>query len=276
MRVTVRARRSAFTLLEMLIVVAVIGVLATLLMGALSKAKERSQKAACRAHINAIKSGLSMYESDVGRYPRLRPRPGTTASATDLDDDAGALYMGLMNKATAQLGGGPNTPYLQDWKPEHIGLVMDATRFNAGTMGFDPGSWGGGPYPTGVERLGPNDQAQVRNAAYQQMHIPPANQSIANGCLVLLDPWGNPFHYREWASIRNSTKDGLMQGPTMRTIVPLASIPVAMQTGQAPVEVQVPDMPHSAETFDIWSNGPNGVNEFGHPDSDDVSSWQER
>ena len=277
MRVTSRAR-SAFTLIEMLIVVAIIGILATLLMAALSKAKEKAQKSTARAHINAIKSALAMYESDVGRYPRLRPRPGTTGSLTDYNDDAGALYMALMNKPTQQLGGGPNSPYLQDWKPEHVGIVMDATRFNAGTMGHDASSWGGGAaYPTGVDRLGPNDQGQIRNAAYQQSHLPPAGQSVANGSLVLLDPWGNPFHYIEWASIRNSTKDGMISAPTMMTIVPLASIPAAMRTGgAAPIEVQAPLMPHSAETYDIWSNGANGINEFGHPDSDDVSSWQER
>lgn len=276
MRVFSRAR-SAFTLIELLIVVAIIGILATLLLAALSKSKQKTQRAACRAHINAIKAALAMYESDVGRYPRLRPRPGTTGSLTDYNDDAGALYMALMNKPTQQLGGGPNSPYMQDWKPEAVGIVMDATRFNAGTMGHDASSWGGGAaYPTGVDRLGPNDQGQIKNASYQQSHIPPAGQSVANGSLVLLDPWGNPFHYLEWASIRNSTKEGMISSPTSMTIVPQASIPAAMQTGgDPPITLPALLMPHNAETFDIWSNGPNGINEFGHPDSDDVTSWSE-
>lgn len=261
----------AFTLLEMLIVVAVIGILATLLLGALSKAKQKAQRSAAKAHLNAIKSALAMYEADVGRYPRLRPRPGSTGTAGAYDDDAVALYRALMNKPTLALGGGPNAPYMQDWKGENVGLIVDGTRFQEATMGWDPGSWSGGvPYPTGVTRLDQNTAPQIKDAAFQQAHLqlPPAN-----GGLVLLDPWGNPFHYREWASIRNSTKDNLMQTPVSRTIVNLMAIPGPLRSGDPPIEIPVPDRPNSPETYDIWCNGANGINEFGHPESDDVSSW---
>ena len=52
-----RARRSlGFTLLELLIVVAIIGVLATLILSGLASARRRTQIAVARTNISAIRS----------------------------------------------------------------------------------------------------------------------------------------------------------------------------------------------------------------------------
>jgi hypothetical protein len=72
---------------------------------------------------------------------------------------------------------------------------------------------------------------------------------------MLLDLWGNPFHYREWDSVRSADKAGLS-----------APRSVGRRTIQ--------DVPRTPDLFDVWSDGPNGVNEFGDPASDDVVSWR--
>jgi len=262
-------RRRGFTLLELLIVIAIIAVLATLLIGALSAARKRSQIAVARSQINAIKAALSMYESDQGRYPRLAPRASAPGNDDPFQDDAPALYAGLMNRPTLTLGGGQNAPYLVDWKPEFIGK-LNTTYLAPSNMGNDWSSTD----PWGVTLLEPDEYALVNQPNFQDNLGPQDNPT-----LVLLDPWGHPYHYREWASLRQSYKDGVSPGgssPKTRGITAPTGGFAGSQyyQGDPPRNLtNLPDFPHNPQQFDVWSNGPNGVNEFGHPDSDDVTSW---
>ena len=41
-----------------------------------------------------------------------------------------------------------------------------------------------------------------------------------------------------------------------------------------PVAGPVPDRPHHISGVDVWSSGPNGVNEYGA--GDDVANWHSR
>ncbi|HWV98399.1 MAG TPA: type II secretion system protein [Candidatus Acidoferrum sp.] len=63
--------RAGFTLLELLVVIALIGILASVLLPALSRAKAKGQDAACKNHLRQIGIALAMYVSDHNRYPSL-------------------------------------------------------------------------------------------------------------------------------------------------------------------------------------------------------------
>lgn len=72
--------RVGFTLLELLVVVAIIGILAALIFPAFSRARESGRAISCAAHLKQIGLGLMQYESDNdGYYP--------TAGATVLWDE---------------------------------------------------------------------------------------------------------------------------------------------------------------------------------------------
>ncbi|MGP8235633.1 MAG: type II secretion system protein, partial [Limisphaerales bacterium] len=65
-----RARRhfvGAFTLVELLVVVAIIGILAALLLTALARGKAQGQSAACKNHVRQIGLALTMYASEAHR-----------------------------------------------------------------------------------------------------------------------------------------------------------------------------------------------------------------
>ncbi len=77
-------RRNAFTLVEMLVVIAIIAVLAGLLLPALSSARASSRKAACKSNLRQIGLGLAMYADDWRLYPTGRLRAGLSPYVPDL------------------------------------------------------------------------------------------------------------------------------------------------------------------------------------------------
>lgn len=61
--------KKGFTLVELLIVVAIISVLATLLMANFIGVRQRARDAQRKADIRQIQSALELYRSDQGNYP---------------------------------------------------------------------------------------------------------------------------------------------------------------------------------------------------------------
>jgi len=59
----------AFTLVELLVAIAIIALLAALLLPALVQGKARAQSTACKSHLRQIGIALKAYISDSGRYP---------------------------------------------------------------------------------------------------------------------------------------------------------------------------------------------------------------
>jgi prepilin-type N-terminal cleavage/methylation domain-containing protein len=63
--------RFGFTLVELLVVIAVIAILASLLLPALTRAKQRADSAACKSNLRQAGIALTLYTQDHGAYPTL-------------------------------------------------------------------------------------------------------------------------------------------------------------------------------------------------------------
>ena len=68
----IRNRRRAFTLVEMLLVITIIGILAALVVPKMMGRSEQARQTAARADIAGVKTALDAYEVDNGYYPKSR------------------------------------------------------------------------------------------------------------------------------------------------------------------------------------------------------------
>ncbi len=75
-----RKTMEAFTLAELLVVIAVIAILAALLLPVLSRAKAKAQRTACMNNLRQINLGIRMYSDD---SHDASPSPGSAASPTN-------------------------------------------------------------------------------------------------------------------------------------------------------------------------------------------------
>jgi len=64
-----RGRGAGFTLIELIIVVAIIGILATIAVPAMRTAPQRAREAALKENLFTIRSCIDQFHADRGRYP---------------------------------------------------------------------------------------------------------------------------------------------------------------------------------------------------------------
>ena len=90
--------KHSFTLIELLIVIAIISILAGMLLPALGKAKESANKTLCGGNMKQLGLAMLMYSDD---YKRL-PKRGSNSDRRTCWDAKILSYLGFSSEATAQ------------------------------------------------------------------------------------------------------------------------------------------------------------------------------
>jgi prepilin-type N-terminal cleavage/methylation domain-containing protein len=80
--------RSGFTLIEMLVVIAIIAILAGLLFPAINRALETAKRNQAAADVRAIAAAINMFYNDYGYLPIPLSDQGTVADRDDANDGA--------------------------------------------------------------------------------------------------------------------------------------------------------------------------------------------
>jgi general secretion pathway protein G len=88
-----------FTLVELLIVVAIIGILSTLLTANFIGVRQRSRDATRKSNLRQIQSAVELYRSDAGSYPSAVPNcPASGPTSLKSLDCATSTYMQTVPK----------------------------------------------------------------------------------------------------------------------------------------------------------------------------------
>jgi len=69
MRQNRKKAQTGFTLIELMIVIVIMGILATLLVPKIMNAPDQAKRTAAKADIKTIESALKLYKIDTGNYP---------------------------------------------------------------------------------------------------------------------------------------------------------------------------------------------------------------
>jgi prepilin-type N-terminal cleavage/methylation domain-containing protein len=165
----------AFTLVEMLVVIAIIGILAALLLPALSRGKRAAKVKQAQLQIADIVSAISRYDADYSRYP-VSPA-AMTAAANNGNDDF--TYGGTYPNAS----GAPvfiGNPLYSPNNSEVIAILMDLTTYGNGTPTINVGHV---KNPRQIKYLNPPMASDPSN--------PNAPGVGPDG--VYRDPWGSPY-----------------------------------------------------------------------------------
>jgi prepilin-type N-terminal cleavage/methylation domain-containing protein len=148
--------KKAFTLMELLVVVLILGLLATVAVGVFTTQVERARYAAARTTIAAIELAATRYQLDVGEFPPSGSINPVT-SAFEFEGN-GFMYHAL----TRSMSGNTSSPANARWQ----GPYLDVKKLNLGNL----------------NGMVVDDLATSVTA-------------LQFGEIMILDPWGSPYRY---------------------------------------------------------------------------------
>lgn len=94
MRTPADSRRGAFTLIELLTVLAIVGIVAAVLIGSASAARERAALGQARAELALLAQTLEAYKAQLGDYPRTSDPAALLQALVGKSNPAGAPLTG--------------------------------------------------------------------------------------------------------------------------------------------------------------------------------------
>lgn len=150
-----RPAKRGFTLIELVVVIGIIGILATLIFAVGGGVRERQNRTRAQADMATIANALEAFKARYGEYPPVA-NPGYTTAARDAN--AIQLYRALTGKMAYQ-------------------------RQSSGVMGFVPVAEGRAFLDAGRFTL-----IDTANPANQ-------NPDPEGDNTALMDPWGRPYVY---------------------------------------------------------------------------------
>ncbi|MBI4713133.1 MAG: prepilin-type N-terminal cleavage/methylation domain-containing protein [Planctomycetes bacterium] len=83
-------RKQGFSLIELLVVISIIAILATLILPGLTRAKITAKETTARTEISSFDQALSMYQADFGAYPAEETGNSSKTLVDSLKGDAKA------------------------------------------------------------------------------------------------------------------------------------------------------------------------------------------
>jgi general secretion pathway protein G len=87
-----RSNQDGFTLIEIMVVILILGLLATIVVQSLRGATDKAKRVKAQADISEIKTGLDRYYLDAGSYPSTEQGLGALVAAPQTGNSVNANY----------------------------------------------------------------------------------------------------------------------------------------------------------------------------------------
>jgi prepilin-type N-terminal cleavage/methylation domain-containing protein len=212
-----KAQRGGFSLVELLVVVAIIAVLAGMLVPALGKAKTNSMIATAKTEMTALKGAIQLYYNDYSRYPSSQFAADATAGEVTAPAGNGCVDFTFgtwtnaigangavvaTGKMTSLVGNLPDirnnynangTAGYQAANSELMAILMNTEKFRNGILTCNQGF--------------------ARNPKKNQYINPAVAKDNASAGVgtdgVYRDPWANPYIVTIDMNYDKRTRDGM-------------------------------------------------------------------
>jgi prepilin-type N-terminal cleavage/methylation domain-containing protein len=253
-------RDAAFTLVELLTVIAIIAILAAVLLPVLSVAQTAARKTKAKTEIAQIVTAIEQYNS---QYSRM-PVGAWTQQIGSNYVSFGGYFVNSAN-ATWPLPGNPGY-YYESSNSEVISILMDFTNF-----------------PGGGWTVNTNFQKNPQQTQFLSAQMSGNTNSPGVGTdLNYRDPWGNPYLITMDMEEDNNCEDPFYARPSVATRTGNAGDP-----GLVGLVYQPSDKNYAFHgNIMVWSMGPDGP--FNHapssfdptqpatagPNKNHILSWQ--
>jgi prepilin-type N-terminal cleavage/methylation domain-containing protein len=165
-----RRLRAGFTLVEMLVVIAIIAILASMLLPVLSKVRVSAQKAQAKLQMQDLVTDIIKYDSDYGRFP-VSPAVQAAAGSGDFTYGGSLFADNIANSVLPAT----DSVYTTN-NSEVIAILMDIT-------------------DTSVTAVNQNHQKNPQSTIFLNAKMTGDTNTWpgVGSDLVYRDPWGNPY-----------------------------------------------------------------------------------
>jgi prepilin-type N-terminal cleavage/methylation domain-containing protein len=262
------SRLEAFTLVELLIVIAIIAILASLLLPVISVAQQHAKRTQAKLECGQIRDAIEDYEHDYSRFPVSTP----VQNSGNADVTYGGTFQ-IPGGTTYQVGTYINGEVLSN--SDVIAILLDETNYLNG--------WNNNGWTDNTNYMkNPKKNPYLSNTHFSgwDMTKLPATQpqpGIGND-LVYRDPWGNPYVITMDLNEDNVALDAFYQ-----TNVSSSTYPTMGGSGLVGLVYQQNSSGAGAYTFHgnvmVWSAGQDGKVDLGSSaiqggNKDNIVSWQ--